>query len=167
MPAQLYYALSLLADLLLLKGNSILALALLRAQVTMAPQDESSQRALSSLERARWIPLLIRDDTYPQLVPPEGELSKKQRESYITAMAEMLHLRYEKTIAALESLANQFRMPPSFGEHSAMCEALRSIPKVRSTPCGSSHRSAHRKTTRSRPRGSYNYWRAKIRSIIY
>lgn len=113
MPGRIYQALAALAEILFLGGQSMSALVVLRAQLTMAPEDDAARRKLETLERTRWIPLLFRDDTYPQLVPPEGELSAVQRESYIVAMADMLYLRYGKTLAALEELARQAPAAPS------------------------------------------------------
>jgi hypothetical protein len=71
----------------------------------MASQDTQAQRVLTSVERAAVLPLLLRDDTYPELDPPHDEFSAPEhRETYSGAMHAMLHVRYARAIQAVESL---------------------------------------------------------------
>ncbi|MBL9123664.1 MAG: hypothetical protein JNG90_08530 [Planctomycetaceae bacterium] len=105
MPTVVYQALSALADLLLIGGHSLPALALLRAQVAFAPQDSASRQALGSLERAQALPLLLRDDTYPELDPRRAGLTDaKQVETYLDALRHMFHVRYAQALAVLDEL---------------------------------------------------------------
>lgn len=106
MPQIVYQSLTALADALLMTHQSLAALAILRAQVAFAQQDSRVRQSLSSLERAAGLPLLIRDDTYPELDPRRAGLTEpSQQEAYIDALRHMFHVRYAQTIAKLEAIA--------------------------------------------------------------
>lgn len=108
MPGVVYQSLSALADLLLLSQNSLPSLAILRAQVAFAPQDNRTRQALGSLERMQALSLLLRDDTYPVLDPRSAGLADgKQHEVYLDGLRHMFHVRYAQALKTLDELADK------------------------------------------------------------